>query len=138
MRIIVGLIIVVLLAIPASAQSLKIPQTIFLTGAAVDAVTTYHNLSNGATEGNPFLGRIESPAAVTVAMLTSDTLVLLAARRLRVEHPKLAWTLLLAAGGVHWTCGLHNVSVWPHPVVSVSVPVGVFSRTLGPALGVPR
>lgn len=122
----VMVLVVALNASVASAQSLKIPTSLFVASAGLDAVTTYHNLSGGATEANPALAPIKSPTGITAAMIGSDVLVLLAAHRLHVEHhPKIAWTLLLVGAGIHGWAGTHNLGVWAHPIVYAPVPTSI-------------
>lgn len=65
---------------------------------ALDLITTYKGLEYGARELNPVIGRIieNKPLAITYKA-ASVVLFLGITRKIRIDHPKLAFITLIAA-----------------------------------------
>lgn len=100
-------------AAPVSAQSLKLPTTVFLASVAADWSSTGYALSHNPNchEINPLINWIE-PHSLTVMVATgaiSDVMVLYASHRLLApRHPRLMRIALYSLSGFRVSLALYN------------------------------
>lgn len=94
--------IFVLIGTPsASAQDLKVPNSVFIAAATADWVSTYQFSQRGARETNPLIKGLQSRPAVMVAAGAGIDLagLWLWNRYVGKSHPRLAAVGLYAATG---------------------------------------
>ena len=79
---------------------------------AADGYLTWRAVHNGATEANRFVAPVAGDAVgLTVLKVATGTVTVLAADRLRRQHPRTAmWMMVAANGGMMWVVW-HNAQV---------------------------
>ena len=101
-------LLLLLLGTPVSADQ-KLEEVVLISAAAADLISTELALSRGgAQEANPLL---ENRAVRISAKAASTALILLLARKLQENHPKLASTLrwtgvAFSAGATGWNVSM--------------------------------
>jgi hypothetical protein len=104
---------VLVCGLPAvSAQSLRVPTTVFALSSMADWSSTYVGLSNGTGEQNPLLWFTESRPLPTVLVGASMDVAAVWAwnRYVGRSHPKLARIGLYVAAGFRFWLTYRNVS----------------------------
>jgi hypothetical protein len=101
-------LLMVLIAGLCSACSARSQEIAVVGAATADLVLTETALANGGTEANPLM---ENRAARIAGKAAATTLVVLLARQLEDEHPKLASVMRLSTVGVWAGASVWNMTV---------------------------
>lgn len=118
MRIAAALLALLLVASPASAQSLKLPIVVFGASAMTDWTSTTYALSHGCHEDNPTINWLQ-PVSGTPGVIAAGAAIDVAGGYLWVHfvgrhHPKLAAAGLYVASAFRFTLAARNFSL-VHP-----------------------
>lgn len=102
-----------LIAAPVSAQSLKLPSTVFLASAAADwSSTAYCFTKPGCTERNPLLNwakPLGAPTMISIGAAADLGSLYLVHRFVSPKHPKWARAGLYAMSAVRVAVAVSNV-----------------------------
>jgi hypothetical protein len=113
------MLLLVLAAVPARAQSLEKPElalgplyTNFAALGAADGYLTWKAVHNGGVERNPLVAPISrDPGGLAALKFATGAATILAVERIRKDHPRAAtWIMVAANGGMMWVVW-HNASV---------------------------
>lgn len=107
----VALLLLLTSASGASAQTLKLPNSIFAAAATADWVSTYQFIQRGANETNPLINRMQTKPALMIASGAAIDVAGLWAwnRYVGEKHPRLAAVGLYAAAGFRiWLAARNN------------------------------